>query len=160
MYNFEQEAKEIKDILVKLTKITEKGENRILELENYVQLKQGEVQDYLHQAELTDFNASEGYRIAKNIQDSQRTRREAKDLIELYQALEKVIPFKETASTSSEGIRTVNNVNKKVKCRFYKPRVRKDLTLLINKKNPQNVPIEVKEEYEQHKQLLAATKGN
>lgn len=90
-----------------------------------------EVQDLLHDMELTNFNACEGYIMAKKMQEVRRRRRVLKDDIETFKIL------KENTSHIPKQIKTiVSKIKQKesdFRLRFYRPRVRADLKLVTDK---------------------------
>lgn len=87
-----------------------------------------ETQDLLHTAELTTFNACEGYRISKDIQKVRQERRRHKNendlLIHLNDVIKKMQPHLKELNKAIGNIRSEKQRHEK---RTYKCRVRKDL---------------------------------
>ncbi|MDP5277162.1 hypothetical protein [Chengkuizengella axinellae] len=89
---------------------------------------ESEYNDIAHALELTNFNASEGYKLAKQMQESRLRRRQAKNMIEQLETLMKT--FKKHKSLCNElkdahaQIQLTIGSQKK---RSYRPRVREDL---------------------------------
>ena len=79
-----------------------------------------EIVDIEHKIEMSNFNAYEGYKLAKEMQNARRKRREIKDNLEVLEAME--------AHKSSESLHNViNAVETKQAQRTYTPRIRADL---------------------------------
>lgn len=84
--------------------------------------------DIEHVIELTNFNASKGYILAKDIQVARKQRRKLKDEIELLAPVVEVIKklnFKE--SDFNRAIGDIRRIKKRYENRSYKMRVRTDL---------------------------------
>lgn len=95
-----------------------------------VKVKEAETQDLLHEIELSNFNASQGCILAKELQKVRRERRKMKDenelLFYLYDMVKKNPGFKNTL------INVHKNIKKKerdINERYYKAKVREDLTI-------------------------------
>lgn len=93
-----------------------------------VQYYDHEYNDLTHALELTRFNASEGYKLAKQMQENREKRRTSKDCIAQLSPLCNVIKkhhhfFNELKSVERE----VQSVIRTQNVRTYRPRVRDDL---------------------------------
>jgi hypothetical protein len=87
-----------------------------------------EYNDLTHALELVSFNASEGYKLAKQLQENRLRRREAKNLKEALQPLYDLMNknqsfFKELKNVHAAIERTVHTQQN----RKYRPRAREDL---------------------------------
>lgn len=89
-----------------------------------------EVQDLLHEIELTKFDACRGYRLCKNLQEVRQRRRKLKEKMEIAEHLKfflennnqlKINLFKVLAG--------MEKTEKRQGQRMYTPRVRKDISL-------------------------------
>ena len=107
---------------------------RIAELNKVIQRADWEEQDLLHLAELDNFNASEGYKIAKMIQKARLKRRDAKDELDELQGIKKIMNnnSKFEAHVNLLNKNTEDEDNKKAK-RKYNVRVRTDLSKRFEK---------------------------
>lgn len=95
-----------------------------------------ERQDLLHYAELVNFNASEGYRIAKELKENAIKRRAITDLIDLVIAIRSVAkdskcPTDKFLKFSSKAISESREKRQK---RGYALRVRRDLKPIMESK--------------------------
>ncbi|WP_077325731.1 hypothetical protein [Virgibacillus siamensis] len=121
MYDVEQTATTIRDAIRDIPKTYEYNEKDIKRLDQ-------ETQDLLHLAELTNFNAFEGYSIAKEIQSVRQARRQLKDenemLVELHSIMKELQPYLKDLNKSLGNIR---QIKKKHAVRTYRCRERKDL---------------------------------
>lgn len=85
--------------------------------------------DLLHQIEMTNFNASEGYRISKDLQITRKKRRELKDELELLEKLDSRMNKHSKLTVAVEAMtRDIGAQKSKLSTRKYHLRVRKDLT--------------------------------
>lgn len=87
-----------------------------------------EYNDLTHGLELIDFNAAEGFKLAKQLKENRTKRRAAKDTIEqlrpLYVHINRNKPFIDGLKNIHAEIETTKNVQMN---RVYRPRVRADL---------------------------------
>lgn len=89
-----------------------------------------ETQDLLHEAELTVFNASEGYELAKKIQEVRRRRRELKDKQEILRFLKDFYDNnKHLKITLFKLAQNMENTRQAQENRQYTPRIRTDIKL-------------------------------
>lgn len=124
--DFESNLQKVRDFLVELPKLRN-------HLKEELKLLEDERQDLLHYAELGRFNAYEGFKIAKDIQEIQLKRRDVKDLLELVQLTCNRIEGKYNTNLLNEALGEIRKVNNYRSKRLYRPRVREDLEFKINK---------------------------
>ena len=92
-----------------------------------------EISDIQHIIEFKNFNASEGYRYAKELKLAQMKRREIKNEIILVDDGLNMLPKVETIK------KTYNNSKSKIHHQTYRPKVRKDLQFAFDKINTNKV---------------------
>lgn len=128
--DIEQTAIMIRDAIRDMPKHFEMNVERIRTLES-------EQVDLLHLAELVDLNASEGFKVYKEIQRVQRDRRTLKDeneqLKHLYPALK---GMKNQLSQFDKAVGEIRKSKSHLKKRRYRCRTRKDLENVINGMKP------------------------
>lgn len=101
---------------------------RIEELNKAVSKCDGELNDLQHLAELENFNASQGFNIAKQIQKASRKRRAAKDELEVLFGIKAIINNNSKFDAHVNGIKTsMRDQERKRTARTYTVRVRTDL---------------------------------
>lgn len=89
--------------------------------------------DLLHFAELVDLNASEGFRLYKEIQDVEQERRILKDENEQLKHIEPILrKWRDWLGQLDQAVKGIYNEKKKIENRSYRCRVRKDLEDRIN----------------------------
>jgi len=126
LLKFEQDLKNVRDFIQNLPKEIEYLEQQVTVLDQ-------ESQDLLHYAELGRFSASEGYKLAKEIQQTRCRRREAKDKLEVMQTAWSRLNGKlGNIHIINEAIGDVRKTLQRKENRYYKPRVRHDLECKIN----------------------------
>ena len=81
------------------------------------------MQDILHKIEFENFNACEGYKLAKQIKDVRAERRQYKNELEAMQSL--MDSIKPTIKTIKKVEGKVIEIERKQKAKTYKPRVLK-----------------------------------
>ena len=87
-----------------------------------------EIIDIEHVIELTTFNASKGYVLAKDIQDARIRRRALKDQNELLSPLVEVVSrWRSSQNDINKALGDVRRIKQRQENRFYKMRVREDL---------------------------------
>ncbi|WP_121605337.1 hypothetical protein [Virgibacillus sp. Bac332] len=96
--------------------------------ETMIKKAERETQDLLHTAELTNFNAFEGYTISKELKEVRTARRNLKDendlLVQLNGIMKRMQPH---VKELNEAIGAIKKEKRRHKQRSYKCRVRKDL---------------------------------
>lgn len=89
-----------------------------------------EMQDLLHEAELTVFNAAEGYDLAKKIQEVRQRRRELKNRREILRFVKDFIDNnKKLTITLFKMAQNMENSRQMQEKREYTPRIRTDIKL-------------------------------
>jgi len=83
------------------------------------------MQDILHKIEFENFNACEGYKLAKQIKDVRAERRQYKNELEAMQSL--MDSIKPVIKTVRNAENKVIEIERKQKVRTYKPKVLKAL---------------------------------
>lgn len=123
----EKAAKELQEIMHHVPE-------QIKRLQVEIQLCEQETQDLLHLIELSNFHASEGYRLSKDLQITRKKRRQFKDELD---ALKSIFDRTSTDRALSEQFNVLRGVIEhrkiNVKARSYKPRIRTDLTEKFNR---------------------------
>ncbi|KNE22458.1 hypothetical protein [Virgibacillus pantothenticus] len=117
----------IRDSIRDIPKIYKSNLAQIKELE-------GEELDLLHQIELTRFNARDGYKIAKRIQEIRQERRRLKNENSQLKHLEIIVSkWQDKLPKLDESIGNIRKEKGNITTRKYHCRVRKDLETKINK---------------------------
>lgn len=90
-----------------------------------------ELQDLLHEIELTSFNASEGYQLARKIKEVLMRRRQIKDCFKIIQLLDDnfIKNNKGIGVTLFKALKNIRNLKESQSKRVYHPRVRTDIKL-------------------------------
>lgn len=90
---------------------------------------EGETQDLLHLIEFNNLNASEGFKVYKELQKVRRRRRELKNQNELIEPLYKTLQSMKNKNLKSlnDGIGDVRRIIERQSNRKYSCRIRKDL---------------------------------
>lgn len=111
-----------------LAEVIENLPVRIEELNKTVSRCDGELNDLQHLAELENFNASQGFYIAKQIQKASRKRRAAKDELEVLFAIKSVVNNNSKFDAHVVGLqKKFTEEDAKRSKRKYNVRVRTDL---------------------------------
>jgi hypothetical protein len=93
-----------------------------------IEMCEKEIIDIEHVLELTNFNASRGYTLAKEIKDVRIRRRELKDQNELLGPLVEVVQRMRTFQNDlNKAVGDIRRIKQKQLNRTYKMRVRQDL---------------------------------
>ena len=91
-----------------------------------------EIQDILHIVELSNFNASEGFKWAKELQRLRKARRALKDELESLEKVKEFLAFpKPTEKVVNKTIGDLRGIESRKENRTYHMRMRKDLQELI-----------------------------
>jgi Mg2+ and Co2+ transporter CorA len=89
-----------------------------------------EAGDLLHEIELTNFNAYEGYKLAKQLQEVRQKRRKLKDTQEILQHLKDFYDNnKQLHITLFKLIKEMQKTKESLQSRSYTPRIRTDLKI-------------------------------
>lgn len=111
-----------------MSTVMENLPNRIDELNKLVSKCDGELNDLTHLAELENFNAAEGYFIAKQIQKATRKRRSAKDELDVLFAIKKIANNNSKFDAHVNGLKICMRDQERTRnARTYSVRVRTDL---------------------------------
>ncbi|WEG14132.1 hypothetical protein PU629_07135 [Pullulanibacillus sp. KACC 23026] len=93
-----------------------------------IDLLEKEIMDIEHVIELTTFNASKGYILARDIQTARVKRRELKDQNEMLQPLVEVVTRMRTFQNDlNKAVGEIRKIKSRHLNRQYKMRVREDL---------------------------------
>jgi len=111
-----------------LSEVIENLPKRMAELTKTVSKCDGELNDLQHLAELENFNASQGFYIAKQIQIASRKRRAAKDEIEVLNGIKTIMNNNSKFDAHINGLKiSMRDQERKRTARTYTVRVRTDL---------------------------------
>lgn len=93
---------------------------------------QNEIQDLMHVMEFTNFNASDGYRLAKDLKDARVKRRELKNENEVMEPLVTAVKkFRNNLQELDKVIGEIRKIKNLQQSRSYKCRVREDLQIKL-----------------------------
>lgn len=124
--DIEQATMMLRTIITEAPKLLESNSEEITRLEK-------EIMDIDHIIELTEFNASKGYKLAKEIQKARRRRRVLKDQNELIKPLVEVLKRpKITEHELNKAVGEIRRCKRMHENRTYKMRVREDLQKELN----------------------------
>ncbi|WP_182200115.1 hypothetical protein [Paraliobacillus salinarum] len=91
-----------------------------------------EIQDLMHVVEFSSFNASDGYRLAKDLKIARKKRRELKNELELLEPLVSVLKkFRNNLQEMDKAVGEIRKVKALQQSRTYKCRVREDLQIKL-----------------------------
>lgn len=102
-----------------------------------LEIKEDEQQDLLHDIELSDFNAYEGYRIYKTLQGVRRERRNLKREKEMAEILKEMLEVNfgsQMAKRLKEALKKMDDKQAYFNSATYWPRIRDDLKLISSNK--------------------------
>lgn len=123
----EQSLKAVRDVFVNYPKQIELNETALKKIDQ-------EIQDILHAIELNNFNASNGYILAKELQKARQERRKLKDELEMLEPIKSFLKHpKPTEKTIGNTLGDVRGVVQRQGNRKYTMRVRDDLQELVNR---------------------------
>lgn len=116
----------VREVYVNFPKRMESAQEELRKIES-------EIQDILHVIELTNFNACDGYKWAKELQTLRHQRRMLKDEIDLLEPIAKdFLSFqKPTEKNINKTLGEIRNVVGKQNNRSYRMRVREELQELM-----------------------------
>lgn len=141
--SFEQMLEISKEVLLDLPGRTAKNEEILDKL-------YWEEKDILHTMEMVNLNASEGFRLYKELQRVLQERRKYKDEIEMLKPISMLSKSKYKRSNFDRTIEEVGKVRRDQPLRKYSMRVRTDLQSLFDSRNNTGVVKLVKEREEKH----------
>lgn len=106
------------------------------ELKEELSIVDKERSDLLHYAEMVSFNASEGYRIAKELKENAIRRREIKNLLEAVTEVRKCLnDHRQSADNSLKNVsKILSTLRKGRQKRKYTLRIRRDLKPIMESK--------------------------
>ncbi|MGE4274094.1 MAG: hypothetical protein AB7E31_14730 [Desulfitobacterium sp.] len=91
---------------------------------------ENEIQDLLHEVELTKFNAYQGYELCKKIQEVRHRRRILKDNIDMFRSIKELNDNNKNLKINLyKVIKAMEKVEEYQGQRVYHPRVRTDISL-------------------------------
>lgn len=124
-----QALQRVRDVFVNYPKRFEENEEGLKRCDQ-------ETQDLLHVIEFSNFSASEGYRLARELQEVRRLRREIKNEQEVLQPIVKdFLKYgKITDKNISKTIGDIRSIESKQERRTYTMRVRTDLQEKVSNK--------------------------
>ncbi|MGE4272077.1 MAG: hypothetical protein AB7E31_04305 [Desulfitobacterium sp.] len=95
-----------------------------------LKLVEQEIQDLLHEIELTRFDVQRGYKLCKALQDARQRRRRLKEKMEILRNLKDFVDSNRQLKISLYKILSaMEKVEENQGNRMYTPRVRDDITL-------------------------------
>lgn len=117
-----------KETVVKLDSLVKGIHKKVKSLENELDVCDKESQDILHMIELSNFHASKGYNLAKDLQVVRKKRRRVKDELDALSAIKKTLNVHRPIPHQAQVLASiVGEKDKKMKNRSYTPRVRLDM---------------------------------
>ncbi|WP_137744567.1 hypothetical protein [Robertmurraya siralis] len=120
-----QSLKAVRDVYINYPKRLELNQEELKKIDS-------EIQDILHVIELTSFNASDGYKWAKELQRLRKSRRMLKDELEQLEKIKDFLNFpKPTEKVINKTIGELRTIESRKENRTYHMRMRKDLQELI-----------------------------
>jgi len=123
-----------KNATEQLQQVVSQTPQRIKQLHEIVQRSDWEEQDLLHLAELDTFSASEGYKLAKQIQKVRQRRRQAKDELEALNGIKAIMNNNSKFESHVAGIKKDMDTRAGRKKKYH-VRVRTDLAKRFEKLN-------------------------
>ncbi|MET3700170.1 hypothetical protein SAMN05877753_1235 [Bacillus oleivorans] len=127
MTEYEQALIAVRDVFVHYPKRYEHCEEELRKVEQ-------EIQDLLHAIELSNFNASTGYQLSKQLQKARKDRRRLKNELELLDSIKEFISYaKPTEKNINKIITDLRTTEQRQLVRVYKMRVRDDLQEMVSK---------------------------
>lgn len=125
MTEIEQALISVRQVFVYYPKEYEKKEEALKKCDQ-------EIQDLMHVIELSNFNAYQGFDLAKQLQKVRNERRVIKDEIELLKSVKELLSYgKPTEKNLNKIIGEVRGIQRRQEVRTYKMRVREDLQEMI-----------------------------
>lgn len=123
--NIIQALQAVRDIYIKYPQRYEQNQEELRKVE-------AEIQDVLHIIELTTFNASDGYKWAKELQRLRKVRRDLKNELEELEKVKEFASFQRpTEKNISKIIGDIRHIENRQSNRKYSMRMRKELQDLI-----------------------------
>ncbi|WP_339147654.1 MULTISPECIES: hypothetical protein [unclassified Sutcliffiella] len=125
---------DVEQSLLAVREVYVNAPRRVQHIEESLRSVEEEIQDILHVIELGRFNASDGYKLAKELQNARIERRKLKDALELLKPIKDLMTFtKPTESNIGKVLGDLRNIKKRHQNRGYRMRKRSDLEQMIKK---------------------------
>lgn len=128
---------EVKALLLDMENLFLNLENRKKELEDQINIKEAEQEDYLHELELAKLNGIEIMKVSNVLIKTRKDRRKLKDKLEIIKTLkgytDKFIN-KGIIAETRQAISNIDTLNSNQESREYTPRIVKDLKCAKKKK--------------------------
>ncbi|WP_162632643.1 hypothetical protein [Paraliobacillus zengyii] len=106
--------------------------DRMNENKRELDLINQEIQDLLHVIEFSSFNASDGYRLSKELKIAREKRRKLKNDLELLEPLTTVLKkFRNNLQEVNKVVGDIRKAKALQQSRVYKCRVREDLQIKL-----------------------------
>lgn len=122
------DSNNIAQISQQIEKVVNNVPKQLVRLHQELKICDQETSDIVHMIELSNFHASKGYKLAKDLQITKRKRREIKDEIKLLTEIEATVKKNRPLNHQLVAINKVLNKNNDYKVnRTYKPKVRVDM---------------------------------
>lgn len=128
---------EVKALLLDMENLFLNLENRKKELEDQINIKEAEQEDYLHELELAKLNGIEIMKVSNVLIKTRKDRRKLKDKLEIIKTLkgytDKFIN-KGIIAETRQAITNIDTLKSNQELREYTPRIVKDLKCAKKKK--------------------------
>lgn len=128
---------EVKALLLDMENLFLNLENRKKELEDQINIKEAEQEDYLHELELAKLNGIEIMKVSNVLIKTRKDRRKLKDKLEIIKTLkgytDKFIN-KGIIAETRQAISNIDTLKSNQESREYTPRIVKDLKCAKKKK--------------------------
>lgn len=128
---------EVKTLLLDMENLFMNLDNRKKELEDQINIKEAEQEDYLHELELAKLNGIEIMKVSNVLIKTRKERRKLKDKLEIIKTLkgytDKFIN-KGIIAETRQAISNIDTLKNNQESREYTPRIVKDLKCAKKKK--------------------------
>lgn len=131
------DIEEVKTLLLNMENLFMNLDNRKKELEDQINIKEAEQEDYLHELELAKLNGIEIMKVSNVLIKTRKDRRKLKDKLEIIKTLkgytDKFIN-KGIIAETRQAISNIDTLKSNQESREYTPRIVKDLKCAKKKK--------------------------
>lgn len=131
------DIEEVKTLLLNMENLFMNLDNRKKELEDQINIKEAEQEDYLHELELAKLNGIEIMKVSNVLIQTRKDRRKLKDKLEIIKTLkgytDKFIN-KGIIAETRQAISNIDTLKSNQESREYTPRIVKDLKCAKKKK--------------------------
>lgn len=131
------DIEEVKTLLLDMENLFMNLDNRKKELEDQINIKEAEQEDYLHELELAKLNGIEIMKVSNVLIKTRKDRRKLKDKLEIIKTLkgytDKFIN-KGIIAETRQAISNIDTLKSNQESREYTPRIVKDLKCAKKKK--------------------------